>query len=219
MNRRSKIQKFWWMAGFLVAFLCFTNALKASQSADTLNFEAAQKGWVTVKYQAPENEKLKLFEQLIQKLELHATQDADPNFALWHAMVLSSYAQLKGGLTGLKRAKEAKQLLETTLEKHGQLGDGLGHAVLGALYAKVPGWPVGFGDKAKATWHLKTAYAISPKSMDVNYYYGDFLAAEHQTKAAKFHLTEALKAVAPADPIYAAGRQDEIKRALSKLYP
>lgn len=219
MNRRSNIQKFWWMAGFFVAFLCFANALKASQSVDTLSFEAVQKEWTIVKYQAPENEKLKLFEQLIQKIELNAAQDVDPNFALWHAMTLSSYAQLKGGLAGLKRAKEAKQLLETALEKNGQIGDGLGHAVLGALYARVPGWPVGFGDKGKATWHLKTAYAISPKSMDVNYYYGDFLATEHNTKAAKFHLNEALKASTPADPIYAAGRKDEINRALSKLNP
>ncbi|MFO1258914.1 MAG: TRAP transporter TatT component family protein [Gammaproteobacteria bacterium] len=217
MNRRSNIQKCWWMAGFFVAFLCFANALKASQAADRLSFKAVQKEWAIVKYQAPETEKVKLFEQLIQKLETHASQDADLNFALWHAITLSSYAQLKGGLSGLNRAKEAKQLLETALEKNGQLGDGLGHAVLGALYARVPGWPVGFGDKAKATWHLKTAYAISPKSMDVNYYYGDFLAAEHQVKAAQFHLEEALKDVSATDPIYNQGRKGEIERALNKM--
>lgn len=217
MNRRSNLQKFWWMAGFFVAFLCFANTLKASQPENGLSYEMVQKEWAIVKYQAPEKEKLKLFEQLIEKLEANATQDADPNFALWHAMALSSYAQLKGGLAGLKRAKEAKQLLETALETNGQIGNGLGHAVLGALYARVPGWPVGFGNKEKATWHLKTAYAISPKSMDVNYYYGDFLASEQNMKAAKFHLNEALKGAAPADLIYAQGRQNEIKQVLSNI--
>lgn len=219
MNRRSSAQKFWWMAGFFVAFFCFTNALKAAPQDDSFTYQAAQKEWTYVKFQAPEGEKLKQFEALLDKIQVNKPKVSDPNYNLWQAVTLSSYAQLKGGLTGLKRAKEAKQLLETTLEDNGQVGDGLGHAVLGALFARVPGWPVGFGSKEKALWHLKTAYAISPKSMDVNYYYGDYLADEHEILAAKFHLNEALNAPAKAysDPVYVEGRKAEIKKALEKI--
>ena len=46
--------------------------------------------------------------------------------------------------------------------------DGSAYNSLGVLYYKVPGWPVGFGDKAKARELLQKALAINPKGIDAN---------------------------------------------------
>jgi hypothetical protein len=56
----------------------------------------------------------------------------------------------KGGLRGLAKAKDARRLPERAEANPAALGDGSVYASLGSLYAQVPGFPVGFGDAAKA---------------------------------------------------------------------
>jgi tetratricopeptide (TPR) repeat protein len=42
---------------------------------------------------------------------------------------------------------------------------GSAYTSLATLYAKVPGWPIGFGDKAKAEEYFKKALAINPTAL------------------------------------------------------
>lgn len=118
---------------------------------------------------------------------------------VWEAIALSTEAGAKGGLGGLALAKSAKGLLEQAERINpAALGDGSVYTSLGSLYAQVPGFPIGFGDPAKARAYLQKAIAANPNGADPNYFWGDFLVRQGDYAGAIKALERA--AAAPARP-------------------
>ena len=86
------------------------------------------------------------------------------------------------------------------------------------LYYKVPGWPIGFGDKAKAKELLEKALSINPKGIDPNFFYAEYLVETKQPEQAMAFLERALSAPGrPGRQIADAGRRDEARLLLSKI--
>lgn len=109
-------------------------------------------------------------------------------------------------------------------------GDGLAYSInpkaedggaamsLGVLYYKVPGSPIGFGDKAKARKLLKEALAVDPNGLDANYFYGDFLYDQGNNAGAKSYLLKALRAPHdPSRPVWDAGRRREVQALIATI--
>jgi predicted Zn-dependent peptidase len=95
---------------------------------------------------------------------------------------------------------------------------GSAYTSLGSLYYQVPGWPLGFGDDAKARELLDTALALNPDGIDPNYFLGDYLYRQRDYDGARKALEHALKAPARPDrPLADEGRRAEIKDLLAKL--
>ncbi|MCK7498772.1 MAG: hypothetical protein MZW92_55455 [Comamonadaceae bacterium] len=86
------------------------------------------------------------------------------------------------------------------------------------LYYKVPGWPIGFGDKAKAKELLQKALAINPQGIDANYFYGEYLvetgkpAEARAVPGARARRRRRVRAAQIAD----AGRREEAQGAAGK---
>ena len=106
------------------------------------------------------------------------------------------WAGEKGGLGALGLVKQAKALYEQAIQIDGNVLDGSAYNSLGVLYYKVPGWPVGFGDKTKARELLNKALAINPKGIDPNFFYGEYLAETQHPEEAATYLDRALQAPA-----------------------
>ena len=146
---------------------------------------------------------------------------AAPNAAeylIWRGIIKSSYANAKGGLGALSLAESAKADLEQAIAKDPTALQGSALTSLGVLYAKVPGWPIGFGDDDKAKALLEQALQINPDGIDPNYFYAEFLYEEHEYKQAISYLEKARQA--PARPERAsadAGRQQEIAALRLKI--
>ncbi len=119
--------------------------------------------WERVKYsvapkqQAAEFEKLSTIAQGIME---KYPKRAEP--AIWHGIVEASHAGAKGGIGALSLAKNARKSLEHALEIDPAALDGSAYTSLGSLYYQVPGWPIGFGDRAKAQELLKHGLALNP---------------------------------------------------------
>ena len=159
--------------------------------------------WAKISYQTPDAEKEAAFKPLIantRQLSLSFPERAEP--MIWQAIVLASAAKAEGGLGALSKAKEARDLLLAAEKINPNALDGSVYNSLGSLYAKVPGWPIGFGDKKKARDYLEKALAINPNGIDPNYFYADLLADQGEYAKAADHLKRAL-AAAPR-----AGRED-----------
>ena len=89
---------------------------------------------------------------------------------------------------------------------------------LGTLYFKVPGWPVGFGDKDKARALLAKALTLNPDGIDPNYFYGLFLIEQHEYAQAQVALEKAKKAAPrPGRELADQGRHTEIDAALAQV--
>lgn len=178
-----------------------------------------QHDWETIRYHLPAAQREQRFEALAKAAHEVSVQFAGRSEPLvWEGIVLSSWAGEKGGLGALGLVKQAKALYERAIELDGQALNGSAYASLGVLYAKVPGWPLGFGDGGKAEALFKQALALNPQGIDPHFFYAEYLADEGRTAEAVGHLEQALKAPPrPGRERADAGRRDEVRALLGKL--
>ncbi|QOY92740.1 hypothetical protein IM543_14120 [Massilia sp. UMI-21] len=178
-----------------------------------------QQGWEQIKYQTPTNRQEAEFERLLAESEqLAARNPGNPDVLIWYAIVESTYAGAKGGLGALKHVKNARKTLEQALAINPNALSGSAYTSLGSLYYQVPGWPIGFGDKAKADEFLRKGLSVNPNGIDPNYFYGDYLYRKGDLEGAEHYLRKALQAPArPGRKLADEGRRGEIAQLLNKI--
>ena len=178
-----------------------------------------QQEWEQIKYRKPAAEQEKAYQALVSTAAgvrtRHANR-AEPE--IWYGIIVASYAGAKGGFGALSLAKDAKTALEHALQLDPKALSGSAYTSLGSLYYQVPGWPLGFGDDAKARELLDKALSLNPEGIDPNYFLGDYLYRQRDYDGARKALERALQAPARPDrPLADEGRRAEIKALLAKL--
>lgn len=200
--------------GLIVAFAAPVHAA----SPDEL-IAPIQTRWAEIKYQGPEKDQAEQYHALA--LEAHALLERNPDSAevlIWEGIVLSSEAGAKGGLGALSLAKQARAKLEKALELNDLALNGSAYTSLATLYAKVPGWPIGFGDEERAENYFKRSLAINPAGIDPNFFYAEYLIEHERVNDARVHLDKALNAPPrPGRELADDGRRAEIKALLATL--
>lgn len=201
--------------------LAFAAALPCAAQATPVDDAVAdlQRDWEVIRYQTAASEREKRFEALTAKS--HKVSEIFSGHSeplIWEGIIVSSYAGEKGGLGALGLVKQAKALYEQAIQIDGNALEGSAYNSLGVLYYKVPGWPVGFGDKAKANELLQKALAINPKGIDPNFFYGEYLVETKQPEKAAPYLERALQAPSrPGRQIADTGRREEARVLLEKI--
>lgn len=178
-----------------------------------------QEQWAEIKYRQPEKVQAEQYGKLAtQARTLVEANPGLPELLIWQGIVVSSEAGAKGGLGALGLAKESRALLDEALKINDQALAGSAYTSLATLYAKVPGWPVGFGDKKKAEEYFKKALAINPTGIDPNFFYGEYLIDRDRVAEGRQFLETALKAPPrPGRELADSGRRQEIQALLAKL--
>jgi len=178
-----------------------------------------QHDWEVIRYQTPASEREKRFESLSAKA--HKVAETYPGRSeplIWEGIIVSSWAGEKGGVGALGLVKQAKADYEQAIQIDGKALDGSAYNSLGVLYYKVPGWPLGFGDKAKAKELLQKALALNPQGIDPNFFYAEYLVETKKADEAVPYLEKALSAPPrPGRQIADAGRREEIRTLLAKI--
>ena len=197
----------------LSALSPFTWAL---DSIDQQRLNDIQTRWAHIQYNLPEEQRTQAFERLASQATAF-TQDR-PQVAeawIWSGIVTSSWAGAQGGLGALGKAKDAKADLEKALTLDPKALQGSAYTSLAALYDRVPGWPIGFGDSDKAEQLLKQALQLNPDGIDSLYFWGDHLYRQKRYAEAKAALLKAQQAAPRAGRESAdAGRRKEIAALL-----
>jgi tetratricopeptide (TPR) repeat protein len=175
--------------------------------------------WAKANYQTPEQAQAPAFQAVIAEAQQAMQQypgTAGP--MIWKAIALASAAKVEGGLGALRKAREARDLLLAAEKIDPNALDGSIYCTLGSLYAKVPGWPLGYGDKDKAAKYLEKALMADPQGVDSNYFYADFMADQGDYAKAAIYLMHALAAPArPGREDADAGRRQEAARLLASI--
>lgn len=207
----------------LRAALLAAAALVSVVQAAPVDDEVAQlqRDWDAIKYRTPAAQHEAQFEQLATRAEQVVARYPDRAEPLvWQGIIVSSLAGARGGLGALKLAKQARQQYEAALKITPDALGGSAYNSLGVLYYKVPGWPIGFGDKAKAQELLQKALAVNPQGIDANYFYAEFLAENGRGAEALPFLEKALNAPArPGRELADAGRREEARALLARVRP
>jgi tetratricopeptide (TPR) repeat protein len=207
-----------WLAAFMGATLMLLAPLAHSAPVDDA-VQELQQGWESIRYQAPANEREKRFEALAARArELSTSLQGRAEPLIWEGIIVSSLAGEKGGLGALPLVKQAKGLYEAALGIDPKALDGSAYNSLGVLYYKVPGWPLGFGDKAKAKELLQKALALNPQGIDPNFFYAEYLVETKHADEAMPYLEKALNAPPrPGRQIADTGRREEVRVLLAKI--
>jgi tetratricopeptide (TPR) repeat protein len=203
--------------GMLAAVAAFVaTPAFADEFADGL--AAIQKEWAVANYQTTDKAaRGKAFATLVE----HATSFGKAHAAhaealAWEGIVLSTYAGEVSAMSAMKYAKAARDALERAEKLNATALSGGIYASLGALYSKVPGGFIGFGDDELAAQYFKKALAVDADNIDNNFFYGEFLVDQGQYAEARTVLQRALAAPAAADrPVFDAGRRGDIRRLLA----
>jgi tetratricopeptide (TPR) repeat protein len=208
------------LAASLLAVAALAMAPIAAWSATAEEAVAElQQAWEQINYKTPAAEKEKKFEALAGRAhKMVEAMPGKPEPMVWEGIILSSWAGEKGGMGALSLVKQAKALYESAIQINGSALDGSAYNSLGVLYYKVPGWPLGFGDKAKAREMLQKALAVNPNGIDPNYFYADFLVSTDESPKAIPFLEKALQAPArPGRALADEGRRAEVRQLLEKI--
>ncbi|UFP97862.1 tetratricopeptide repeat protein [Pseudomonas fitomaticsae] len=188
----------------------------ALDAADQQRLNSIQQSWAHIQYETPEKQRAAAFEQLAAQATHFATErPAVAEAWIWKGIVTSSWAGAEGGLGALGKAKDAKADLEKSLTLDPKALQGSAYTSLAALYDRVPGWPIGFGDSDKAEQLLKQALQLNPDGIDSLYFWGDHLYRQKRYAEAKAALLKAQQAAPrPGRESADAGRRKEIATLL-----
>lgn len=211
-----------WIESLAVVVTFMPLALPAVAQDESLymGLHEIQSGWEQANYLTSDGaEKQRLLEDLGTRSELLARKfpgRAEP--LVWEGIVLSTYAGAKGGLGALSLAKKSRDCLLEAVRMNPAALQGSAYTSLGALYYKVPGWPIGFGDREKAADYLRKAVTLNPDGMDPNYFLGELLYEQGQYSRSLAYLEKALAAPPREDrPVADAGRRAEIQVLVTKV--
>ncbi|MDZ4099653.1 MAG: hypothetical protein U1E13_13295 [Methylophilaceae bacterium] len=176
-----------------------------------------QHDWAKANYHTSKDAQEAAFKELAERASQVTSTHADaPEALIWEAIILSGYAKAKGGLGALKQAEKARDLLLRAEKINPQALQGSAYTTLGSLHYKVPGWPIGFGDKKKARAYLEKALQINPEGIDPNYFYADFLNELGEHAKAIEYFEKALAAQPrPGREDADAGRRNEIEAGIA----
>lgn len=188
----------------------------ALDEAGNQRLREVQTRWAQIQYATPEAERAKAFEALAADSAAFTREQPQAAEAwIWRGIVTSSWAGAEGGLGALGKAKQARGFLEQGLALDPQALQGSAYTSLGTLYDRVPGWPIGFGDEAKAQQLLQQALQINPRGIDPLYFWGDHLYRQGHYGEARAALQQALQAEPrPGRELADRGRRGEIETLL-----
>lgn len=185
------------------------------------DIRALAQQWANARYEtAGDERKTKLADAIKSADEFVQKYPDSADSYLWAGVVRCSLAEMESKLTALGLVKECRTKLERSLAIDPNVEDGYAYGVLGTLYAKVPGWPLAFGDKKKADEFLQKSLAIAPAGMNANYFYAKFLFDQGDIAQARIYIERATNAVppyAPEDSLPVAVRQREIRELSEKI--
>jgi len=148
-------------------------------AADAVDAEVhrLQTTWEAIKFGVPEgDEQTKQMNALGEDADAVAAKFPDrPEVLIWDGIITSERASMASAFSALGLAKRARDILEQAYKMAPAKLDAGAPTSLGVLYYRVPGFPIGFGDKAKARQLLEQAVKLAPTGLDAWYFYGDFL--------------------------------------------
>lgn len=199
--------------------LCLHSNAWALDGADSQRLLDIQQRWAQIQYHTAEKLRADEFEKLaVQAKSFTRDRPQAAEAWIWQGIVTSSWAGSEGGLGALGKVKESKLMLEKSLQLDPLALQGSAYTSLAALYDRVPGWPIGFGDADKAEQLLKQALQINPQGIDSLYFWGDHLYRQSQYSEARAALLKAKKAAPrPGREAADAGRQQEIDALLMQI--
>jgi tetratricopeptide (TPR) repeat protein len=150
----------------------------------------------SAKYEAANDDaRLKALETVRQHaaaLEIKYPKRPEP--LVWHAWVLNEQAEMARNFGALGLLKQARKKLEAAIAMEPEACGADAYALLGGLYAQLPGFPISFGNETTGRRHLLKALAMNPAGGLPNLAYARYLSKVSDFDGARQYAKAALDA-------------------------
>jgi tetratricopeptide (TPR) repeat protein len=167
------------LAAALVA-ICAPLAAPAAAQSMADDVRAINNGWAHITYEmngsSHQTQALDNLDRQASQLVARYPGQADP--LLWEGIVVSEEANRANIFHQLGLAYRARDLLARAYAINPKTANGGAAMSLGVLYYKVPGSPIGFGNKDRARQLLLQALALDPGGLDANYLGPIYIASQ-----------------------------------------
>ncbi len=189
MNKRFKLAAM--MAACLAAATPSLAAAGMPEDVKTIN-----DGWAHISYEVrgSSHQTVALDKLAVQAASVVRRYPGQAEPLLWQGIVVSEQANRANFLHKLGLATRARDIIARAYALNPRAANGGAAMSLGVLYYKVPGSPIGFGDKVRARKLLREALALDSDGLDANYFYGDYLLDAGDKAGARSYLQKALRA-------------------------
>jgi tetratricopeptide (TPR) repeat protein len=191
----------------------------AADAADA-EVHRLQSTWEAIKFGVPEgDEQTKQMNALGEDADAVVAKFSDrPEVLIWDGIITSERASMASAFSALGLAKRARDILEQAYKMAPAKLDAGATTSLGVLYYRVPGFPIGFGDRAKARQLLEQATKLAPTGLDAWYFYGDFLYEQKEYPKAAEVFRHALSLPQHPDrPVWDKNRRLVIEERLASI--
>lgn len=210
-----------WRRWVNTLFVVVLTAAAPAHAAFEDELHSLQQRWASARYEVSGDERKKQLQKLVEEVDGFSKKYSDKAQSyLWSAVIRASLAEAINNLSALALAKEAKANLEKSIELDPTAEDSYAFGMLGAMYARTPGWPVAFGDNDKAREMLKKALELAPNGMNVNYFNAQYHFDNGDYKKALPFIEKAAQATPPYPPeqsLAVTNRQREIREMAEKI--
>jgi len=180
------------MAFLLVLAFYF---IPVTAKADTVQLavQHIESEWAHIHYRVAKEQQNTAFQALLSEINRLKIQHPDQaEFIIQEAIITATNAENINAFSALSAIYTARDLLLHAIELNPNALEGAAFVTLGSLYYLVPGWPIAYGNNAKAQTLLEKALLINPNTIDANFFYGDFLASQGRQQKALVYFQRAL---------------------------
>ncbi|MCP5242467.1 TRAP transporter TatT component family protein [Nitrosomonas sp.] len=160
----------------LFATITWIKQLAESTQAPKVIAELARLQCANAEVEAERTKRIELYRGCIETTDRALAIHSDEIVAIyWKAVAIGKLSEESGVLNALRLMRPMEKLFLRVIELDEQYDNAGAHKALGRIYHKLPQFPISFGDKNKALFHLKNALKLFPNDIIARAFYAELL--------------------------------------------
>ncbi len=160
----------------LLATMAWIRQLAESTKDPAVIAEVARLECANADVEREKNKRMAFYNNCLDTADKALASNADEVAALyWKAVAMGKLSEEMGILNSLRMTRPMEKLFLRVIALDEHYDDAGGHKALGRMYFRLPGFPISFGNKEKALFHLKRALELYPHDIIARAFYAEAL--------------------------------------------
>ncbi len=160
----------------LLATTTWIRQLAESTNDPAVIAELARLECANADVESKKSKRTALYSRCIETADKALAGNADEVVALyWKAVATGKLSEERGILNSLKMTRPMEKLFLRVIALNEHYDNAGSHKALGRMYFRLPHFPISFGSKEKAVFHLKRALELYPHDIIARAFYAEAL--------------------------------------------
>ena len=201
----------------LLSTIAWIKQLALNTRSSKVTAELARLKFANAEVETEKSKRIELYKGCIVTADKALAINANEVGALyWKAVAIGKLSEESGILNALRMTRPMEQLFLRVIALDENFDSAGAHKALGRMYYKLPGFPISFGNKEKALFHLKRAHTLFPNDIITRAFYAEVLLDMGRVQEAREHAIFILAIPVEVENSFRYSRFIEIARNIAK---